>query len=213
MPFTRDQIDDIKCIIKQTITELLTDDKFTAMIAEKVSQKLNIEDMQNKLKDMEKTVKTLQEVNKNITNKMESLQQHMKRKSLRIYGVSEEPNENLHEKTIKIVNEKVKVKINAEDIENCFRTGRNHNGKRPILLTVNKYVTKQNIIMNRKLLRGTNIMISEDMTFENHKLLREAETTIGKGKVWFYNGKISAKIGPTTHHIKSSEDINRIKAE
>nr|CAI5854054.1 unnamed protein product [Callosobruchus analis] len=105
-------------IIKETVKELLNDDNFISLISNKLEQN-----------DLNQTLTKLQQENNQLRGEMDKFNQHIKRKSLRINGVSENPGENLPREIVSICKDKCRVEIAESDFENCFRIGRIQNGR------------------------------------------------------------------------------------
>lgn len=210
MPFTREQVNDVKIIIKETICELLNDEKFLSMIADKVEQKLKFKETQQKVQELQKEIELLKKNNKHLQGDVELLQQHIKRKSIRIHGLPESIDENIHGKVINVFKEKLKVSVAQEDLENCFRIGRNQNGKRTVLVTFSQQNMKLKILQNRKALKGTGITIAEDMTLAKYTLLKMAMEKFGRHNVWYYGGNIRVKVDQTKHIIKTTTDLDNL---
>lgn len=208
MPFTREQVNDVKIIIKETISELLNDEKFISTIAEKVEQKLKLKETKQTVQELQKEVEVLKYNNRKLQDDIETLQQHLKRKSIRIHGLPENNDENIHEKVIKVFKEKLKVNVTKNDIENCFRIGKDQNGKRTVLVTVIQQNMKLKLIQNRKALKGTGITITEDMTPGKYVLLKMAMEKFGKDNVWFYGGDIRVKKDQTKKIIRTKIDLD-----
>ncbi|KAG5881686.1 hypothetical protein JTB14_002169 [Gonioctena quinquepunctata] len=77
MPFTRKQVIDIKTIIKQTITELLNDDKFISAVADKVSQKLGIKETVEEVRGLHKEIEQLRNQNKQLQGDVAQIRRNM----------------------------------------------------------------------------------------------------------------------------------------
>nr|CAI5861306.1 unnamed protein product [Callosobruchus analis] len=197
MPLTRDQIADVKLIIRETIIELFSDENFVTTISNKIEQKLGIKESQQKVNNLEKQLADLRRAKNKLECDVEWLQQHIRRESAL-------------EQLRTLCREKLKTNIAAEDIENCFWTGRSRNGKRAVLFTVNSHDLKFKLLESRKLLRGTKITLSEDMTPTRYQLYKAAVQKYDRQKAWFYDGKVWVKIGERKYEIKTEEDLHNL---
>nr|CAI5836627.1 unnamed protein product [Callosobruchus analis] len=140
---------------------------------------------------------------------MDKFNQHIKRKSLRINGVSENPGENLPREIVSICKDRCRVEIAESGFENCFRIGRLQNGKsRTVLVTFTNQVTRQRILQNTKSLKGTSVTIVDDMTRYNYQLLRRAEDKYGRDNAWYYGGQVRVNINRLKSVIMCFQDIN-----
>nr|CAI5847681.1 unnamed protein product [Callosobruchus analis]CAI5857722.1 unnamed protein product [Callosobruchus analis]CAI5869483.1 unnamed protein product [Callosobruchus analis] len=215
MPYTRQEIGDIKVIIKETISELFADENFINILVGKLEHKLEtrlcIPDMKQKMDELQKEMVLLKHQNKQLQGEVDKLNQHIKRKSLIIHGIKENGDEDIRSIITKVFKDRLNTNIPSEELENCFRIGKKHNGKRPVLTTFRQQSTKWTLLKNRKALKGTGITITEDMTTENFNLLKKAKEQLGQENVWFYGGHIKGKLGNTKYTIDSEDDIHRLK--
>lgn len=212
--FTREQLSDLQIIIQETITKLLKDDTFFNVLVTNIQEKLQIKQMQQKIEDLTKEVEKLKEEKqadmKIMAEKIGRIEQHRKRKSIRINGVTENNGEKVTDKALEILNGKLKLNLGNNDLENCFRIGKTKNGKRSILVGFTKENMKRTAIQNRGKLKGTGISITEDITPEKYKLFREAINKLGKENVWILGGEIRTRIGQQQRVIKDKEELDQI---
>lgn len=197
---------DIKTTIKNAVKELLEDEEFLSKVAEKVSLKVN-----EKLQLLEQKVDDLQKQNKQLKYRVNELDQYSRRNNLRIFNVNEQTEEELNKTIIKLCKDKLKLTIKDHEIENCYRTGLiKPNINRPIFLKLNSYNTKQSIIQNRKLLKGSKVSIVEDLTKEKLDLLKACHSCLGRDKVWIYNGKIMTNLNNKYQEIKDDDHCKQL---
>nr|CAH7754479.1 unnamed protein product [Callosobruchus chinensis] len=152
MPLTRDQITDIKLIIKQTIEELFSDENFITVISDKIERKLGFKATQQKMVELEREVADLRRSKNKLECDMEMLSQRMRRKSLR-----ERQGGNASEQVRALCKDKLKTHVSEENLENFFWTGKSKNEMRAILFTVDSYNLKLKLLRNRKLLKGSGL--------------------------------------------------------
>nr|CAI5865259.1 unnamed protein product [Callosobruchus analis] len=117
---------------------------------------------------------------------------------------------NASEQVRALCKEKLKIHVSEENLESCFWTGLSKNGMHTILFTVDSYNLKLKLLRNRKLLKGSGLTLTEDMTPSRHSLCKKAVQEWGKLKTWFYDGKIWVKTRENKHEIKSEEDMNNL---
>lgn len=209
--FTRDQMSDLQVIIKETIVQLISDKDFLNTLVENIQEKLEIKKTQKKVHELTVEVLNLKEENRVLKDKMENLEQHKKRKSLRIHGVPESKDEKVAEKILEVVRDKMNLNIRNEDIETHFRTGKIMNGKRSILVSFARENIKKIVVQNRGRLKGTGISITEDVTPEKYALFLKAKQKLGKENVWIFGGEIRARLDQKKISIKSGEDLDQIQ--
>ncbi|VEN50015.1 unnamed protein product [Callosobruchus maculatus] len=210
MPLTRDQMTDVKLIVKQTIEELFSDENFIAVISEKIEQKLGLKATQQKIVGLEKQVDDLRRIKSKLECDMDMLNQRIRRKSLRIFGMQEKQDRSVSEQVRAFCEDKLKMHVSEENLENCFWTGKSKNGMRNILFTVDSYNLKMKLLRNRRLLKGSGLTLTEDMTPSRHSLYKKSVQKWGKQSTWFFDGKIWVKIRENKYEIKSDEDINNL---
>ncbi|CAH1962420.1 unnamed protein product [Acanthoscelides obtectus] len=169
---------DVKLIIKQTIEELLSDDKFLTLISDKIEQKLGIK---------EKQIVDLRHVKNKVEFDLEKFQQHARRKSFRIVGMKESHGTSVLEQVLTLCEDNLKTRVLEENIENCFWLGRKKNEQRSVLFTVNSH--KMKLLRNRKLLKGSGIALTEDMSPARYNLYQNAVQKWGKRRSGFITEK------------------------
>ncbi|CAH1980556.1 unnamed protein product [Acanthoscelides obtectus] len=104
----------------------------------------------------------------------------------------------------------LKTRVLEENIENCFWLGRKKNEQRSVLFTVNSHNLKMKFLRNRKLLKGSGITLTEDMSPARYNLYQKTVQKWGKQNTWFYNGEIWLKLREKKLQIKTEEDLNNM---
>lgn len=131
------------------------------------------------------------------------MEQYGRRWSIRVYGLEESPQENCKQLVVNTINERLKVNLSINDIEVAHRAGKFTQGKpRSIIARFLNRETRQVILKNRRLLKGSRISISEDLTSQNVKLLNRVSNSDKVEKVWSTNGKIYGLIPHCTTKIQ-----------
>lgn len=87
-PDTRGKTVDIKSIIKETITELLSDDNFISRVADKVKKNRGLEEIEQKLNECVE-VDALKKQNMQLSQHIDKAEQYSRRNNLRIFGIPE----------------------------------------------------------------------------------------------------------------------------
>ena len=128
---------------------------------------------------------------------MNELEQYSRRSHLRIYRIPEPAKgqkEDVMKKVCGIFTDLVGVKIMPEDIEVAHRAGRVGDRARPVLVRFFDRKKRDTILQNRRKLKGKNIVVDEDLTFRNYKLLKAAQNHSATLSVWSSNGRVIAKL-------------------
>lgn len=197
MPLTRDQVQEIKSILKTSVIEILNDKDFKEKLVENLS-----EIFEKKLIEQEekynKKIRQLEE-------KIDSMEQYSRRKNIRIYGMVEDSKKNVTQE----VDETLK-KLNLEQTQvvECYRIGKIKNDKpRSIFVKFSSYEDKLQVMLNRKKLKGTRIHIKEDLTKIRIDIMKAASTKYGFKNVWSTNGKIFAIENGNRKVLKTLEEV------
>lgn len=211
--------DQLQAAVKTLVMKLCSSDEFVSQLTESITKALETKfSKQVKvLKDENIKIKTelkkLEEVNHNLTRKFDRLDEVMRCKTLRFYGIKEEKNEKLME-IIKdtIINKKLGFKINASEIESCYRVGSIENDKvRPVVVIFSHLGLRKSIYKSKKKLKGTGIVIREDLTNKKLNILKMVlEKMKSKGITWTNNCNIFVKYNDGEEILKISTEEDAV---
>lgn len=232
MPVTRDVKEQIEKSVNQAIIISLQNDEIIKTISKAVSQAV-IQTFEKKLNELEESVASLKiEINnikrENI-NKLKQLEEYVadnnriksfdvqrldqidqgnRSTGLRIFNMDEKPAEETKTELIKLINTKMDINIKPDDIEACFRVGtKKKQERRGIYLKLSSLPIKQIIYANKKMLKGTGIVIKEDLTKARLDLVNQIAEKIGLKNVWTQNGKIFVFINDRKQLINTYDDL------
>lgn len=180
-------------------------DAIVANIIEKLSEKFNYYD--SKIAFLEEELNLLKNSNtvpiqnniscdeqKNLKQKIDQLQQSAKRNNIRLFGIREDKNENLLKRTNELFNNKLKIPLNENDILSIYRVGQKINDKpRHVLVVFRDDKIKNTIYNKKKLLKGSGVVMKEDLTGERLEIVKLASEKFGFKNVWTVNGTVFAK--------------------
>lgn len=218
MVFTERQKNELKCIAKEVSKEILKEliydndfmDSLSEKLADKVSQKVSnhIDKLTTQVNILEQKINFLQGEHDEMKRKLENLEQNTKINLLRIYGIPENNDGNLMQK----VKETLESKLEVKDVtlEHCYRIGQKTNNKNKPRAVVIKFSNTQQrnmVFFNKKLLKGSKIIIMEELVKSKHELLTLAKEKLGKGNVWTINGRIYTKLNGKRICLKNEDDI------
>nr|XP_022921052.1 uncharacterized protein LOC111429387 [Onthophagus taurus] len=204
MVVTKKQLSDFE----EVLTELFKKESFIANIAKSISSILRDElrEYKEKVNILEEKVVILEaEVTRSKSDntvcradheeKLDRLEQYTRRNSIRVFGVSETDNENTEQVVLDIINKKMNLALLPDSIDRCHRVGPKRNGKnRPIIMKFISHKTKDRVFYHKKLLRGTQFIIREDLTHHRICELRKLEEEYGKRRVWSRDGTLYAEV-------------------
>lgn len=230
MPETRGKISDIKVVIRETIQELFSERDFLSRLADKLLEKINLPDI-SEIREVEAMIKTqntefdtlveaqnvkivtLEKENESLRRRVDKAEQYSRRKQVRLIGVKETAGENLSDVIQVILRDK--LKLNCVDIKpsNCFRIGKKKSeGDKPrqVMLRLTSFEDRSLIMKQRKLLKGSGIIIVEDLTKTRHHLLKAAQEAFNKTSVWTLGGNIFARVKDEKYMIASMRDVEEL---
>ncbi|XP_071481261.1 receptor-type tyrosine-protein phosphatase kappa-like [Diadema antillarum] len=193
-------------------------------------------DLKRDLEEKDREVKRLgekvlhQEQNiSRLEHTVDSLEQYSRRSCLRIFGLEEKKGENTDTLVTEVIQSKLGVSLDpVKDIDRSHRTGGTHESAsqssrsssqkarpRPIIVKLNSYRKRKEIITNRRKLKGSGIVIAEDLTKRNQRLLSLARASKNITAAWSSDGRIIALISASggktaTKLITCEEDIKKL---
>lgn len=207
--------------IENKIDQLITKiDTNSAQIISKVESNASlIKTINDKLENLTAKVITVeQECTKNsskictISADLDSLEQYTRRCNLRIYGIRESQAENTDNLVLDLVKNKLNVQLTLNDIDRSHRVGKPQiNRNRAIIVKFCSYRDKQLIFSNKKMLKGSGIIIREDMTHIRQNIVTEAIKMFGIAKIWTRDGKIFCDKEGTVHVVTKMEQLLALK--
>lgn len=121
---------------------------------------------------------------------LDELEQYGRRVNLRFLGVPEANGENTDLLILDVVN-KMKVNITINDIERSHRLGKpGASGRpRPIIVRFSSYRIRAAVFAQKRMLKGSAVVVQEDLTRFRYMLLKKAVASYGFGKVWTADGR------------------------
>uniref|UniRef100_A0A1Y1NGB3 Uncharacterized protein n=1 Tax=Photinus pyralis TaxID=7054 RepID=A0A1Y1NGB3_PHOPY len=130
-----------------------------------------------------------------LNNKIDDLEQRSRRSNLRLFGVKELQNENTDEAVIHILNDKLNLNLTINDIERSHRVGAlSPNKIRAIIIKFNNYRIRQLVYSSKSKLKGTALVLREDLTARRHKKYMELQGVYGKSNCWTRDGNVLFKV-------------------
>lgn len=129
-----------------------------------------------------------------LEQKVDNVQQNQKINNLRLIGVVESKTEDLNKKVSDILKDKMNTNLNPTDLKAAYRVGQSKNGRpRHIIITFSDNKTKMDIYMKKKYLKGTGVIVKEDLIPSRLNAVQEASEKYGFKNVWTLNGIVFAK--------------------
>ena len=133
---------------------------------------------------------------------------YMRKYNMKIYGLKENPREDLKRILIWIIYDKLNIHLQEYDIEVIHRMGKPTKDKiRPVICRFHDRGVKYAVMMQRKSLKNTGIAFDEDLSNESIAIMKELKAHEKVKNVWSWNGKIMAiDITGKKHTIWYGED-------
>lgn len=222
--FTRTQKEDLMCIINETVCSLLKNENFIVPLAEKVSANLKsiIEEQSKIINKLEMDLNEAIRENKYLNHRLNLVEKPVIKSTLRIHGLEEEQKENTEEVVMKLFNNVLKVNISPNCINDAYRIGtinQNNTVKnlptknskkqaRTIVVRFRSVRERQQILINRKLLRSTGIRIYEELSTNTLKLFQKCMKKFPRQDLWTFGDKVFVKIDGIKRILKDEDVID-----
>lgn len=200
---------DEESFFEKTIEKLLLSDVFINKICDKITSLLT-PFIQTEVKVLATKVEQLQ-TQLNVTNsKLDDMEQYSRSNNLRLYGVPEKQDENINEVISTFCSEKLDIVLQPHDIDVSHRLKSKVNGTRPIIVRFTSRAVKHKIYNNKRKLKGSRIIIKEDLTKVRVQLLKEISKRAPARSTWTRDGKIYCKVNNKIQLIRCIDDIRKI---
>lgn len=191
--------------LASTIDEGLVD-----VIAQKVSELINknleniLSKQDTKIIQCEEKIDALKEENIALNRRIDYMEQVLKNKSLRIFGLNEHDDEDIMSVVVELFTTNLKLSMNPNSIAKVYRINSSQQSidnrgqekvikPRVVFIEFINSQERQLVLTRRHMLKGTNIYISEELTRTRVKIWKAARERYGKRQVWIKNGSIFAK--------------------
>lgn len=204
----------VEATVKRVLKDSLQDTSLLQVLATMIKDQVMIELQKTiaentaVISNLKKTIEEKEKCLEALQMKLDDLEQYQRRQCVRIFGVGEEAGEDTDLKAIEVAR-KIGVDLSLHDIDRSHRIGAT-GGDRPrgIIVKFVSYRKRSEIFRNKKLLKGSNITIREDLTKCRYQLLQDTIQKYGIKNVWTMDGCIVAKIGDSKRRIRSVSDLN-----
>lgn len=189
------------------------------MVVGKLEERVN--GLADKYQHLDDKVKQLTIDKEDLRNQLDALEQHGRRNNLRIFGVRETANEKCDEMVIDLIKAKLGVQVLAPDIDLCHRVGVNRkqigiaggNKPRALIVRFANARSREQVLQNRRQLKGSGYVIHEDLTKGRISVLNNAIKKYGKKNVWSWQGAIWIYVGNRRHRVTNAAELDKIQSE
>jgi len=129
-----------------------------------------------------------------LEEKINDLEQQSKKNTIRIFGVEDnnprESTEKCTKQIVKLITEKLNILFKEDDIEVAHRLGVfNRQRQRSIICKLTHRRMNTNILQRRRNLKGSGVVIVEDLTTKNRDLLGKIQKIQCVRNAWTVDGK------------------------
>lgn len=132
-----------------------------------------------------------------VADKTDDLEQYHRRANLRFYGIEETAKESTDDIVVGLCREKLGVELPKSAVSRSHRVGRQPgpaaDGRRlhrPIIVRFVSYRDRQQVFNAKKRLKGSGVVIREDLTVRRAEVYREAVTRYGPRNTWTQDGRV-----------------------
>lgn len=191
-----------------------------AAVTEPLQKEIN--ELKGIIVQKDKQLTDLETQLKDLQHKCDSNEQYSRRNNLRIYGLRENPDENLTETVTSLLNKELELQppLTHADIDRVHRIGPNKPGNqqqpRQCILKLTTYQARARIYKARTKLRRsqTRLFINEDLTKIRADLLWAIRDLKRKEKLqdgWSHDGKVTVKLSDgKIKQIKDKEHLSSL---
>lgn len=125
-----------------------------------------------------------------------NLEQYSRRNNLRFFGIPDEPDEDVERKVLDVITNKMNVKLPESAIDRCHRIGNRQNNRtkpRQVIVKFTSYKFRSLVFSSKKLLKGSKLVVGEDLCSARQTVYQEARDKFGIHSVWTRDGAVLVK--------------------
>lgn len=222
MGLTSGDLEKIRKLLHEETKSIFNDEYLKSIsdnILKCVSEKYDdvLDQHKNDIASLKQSVSCITQWKEKMEKQLDSSEQFSRSLNIRIFGINEEKNEDLHKTVTDLFKNKLKItSISESDLKKCHRIASkiiNIDKPRPaaIMVRFSQDKVRKMVLKNRGFLKNTGIQIQEDLTKLRLRLLDTAIKKFTKNNVWCSNGVILVKINNIVHRIESEAELNNIK--
>lgn len=132
-------------------------------------------------------------------SKTDDLEQYQRRNNIRVFGIPESRGEDTDQLIVKLCQEKLDVDLPVSAICRSHRIGvksqqeqsTDQQRHRPITVRFVSYRDRRRVFEQKKKLKGSGLVIREDLTATRLEVLRKAVSMFGVRNTWTVDGRVS----------------------
>ena len=120
-------------------------------------------------------------------------EQHSRKSNIRIFGLKEESNEDCVKVVLQLLNNKLKVNLQEDDIDVAHRVGRKSQKPRAMIVKFMRRKHRFVVMRKRKTLKGSGTTIADDLARGIHQLYNRVRDHVDVTDAWTWDGKVYIK--------------------
>ena len=198
-------------------------DQVSSQISDRVTQKvysavnMDLMSISGKVNKLQEQHSKLEKLHTSLDDKIDDLEQYSRRNCLLLHGVKEKTDENTNEQLIETINKSINLDtpITSNDIDRSHRLGRpktNTDRPRPIIIKFCSYQKRNSVFKNKRQLKNTGKLITENLTVKRQALLAQASSLDTVEATWSIDGRIICLIKDNKRvTITKVEDLKKLK--
>ena len=152
----------------------------------------------DELRRLEQRVTDLETANTALRDDSDAQEQYSRRNCLLVHGIPEGQTDTTDE-VLSLCNSQLGLELNRGHIDRSHRLGYRSETTtaadsqpkpRPVIVKLTSYETRKAIYTNKRKLKGTRFVVTENLTKRRAELLRKARTIDGIPSTWTIDGRI-----------------------
>lgn len=165
--------------------------------------------IKNNIKDLQSQIDKLRSDSERINLKLDGIMQGDCKNNILIHGIDEKNGEDLYVDVKAIIENKLKIHLDKNEINLCYRYGKRpevNNRCRPVLIKFIHGWKRSEVLKNKKLFKGTRLVCTEHISPLRYILFRTIRDRFGKD-CWTRNGKIGFVYNGSVHYVTTREQM------
>lgn len=201
--------------VAETIANKIKPD-VTQSIYESVST--DISSINDEIKALRTELGHVKSEKNQLETRVEDAEQYSRRNCLLLHGVPENTGENTTSVVIGTINDRLGLDLERNHLDRTHRLGRpkrpDDTKPRPIIIKFVSYTERSQVYATKRKLKGTSMLISENLTVKRMEIFRAARLMAKEGKIsstWTQDGRITVLTNQDRKVIiKSLPDLDKL---
>ena len=168
---------------------------------------LDDQNISTAVESLERRVDDLDNDNKALREELDTMEQYSRRNCLVVHGIPE-TKDHTGEAVLHVFNDQLDVRVTPHCIDRSHRLGRfqpSSNKPRPVIVKFVSYETRRQVFSAKRRLKGSNIVITENLTKRRSELLNRTRTQPDVRCAWTNDGRIVCLLenGEARHRLRT----------